>query len=135
LLLASGEAKQQSIEQLKRQEQEAKQKSQQAEELKRQKAEELKKVKENLSQIKGQLRTEKFKGAAAEVGSTLMDGIGSALSTSKFKRQQKEIENLKHEKHELQVDIEELFKTIKQERSEHQQETRELKAEDIKIHD
>ena len=126
LLLATEEAKQQSIEQLKREEQDAKQKSMQAEELKRQKESELKNTEENLSQVKGQLKTEKFKGKFAEVGTTVLDGFGSALGTSKHKRQQKEIETLKQEKYDLQSDIEGLTKTIQQERSQHQQEKTQL---------
>ncbi|MDR1089534.1 MAG: plasmid recombination protein [Prevotella sp.] len=100
-LLAVEEAKRQSIEELKRQEQEAKLKSRQAEEQKLQKESELKKTEENLNQVKGQLKSEKFKSSAADVGTTLMDGISSALGTSKVKRQLQEIETLKHEKHEL----------------------------------
>jgi len=122
LLLAQEDAKLLSIEELRRKEEEAKLKSEQAERLKQEKEAELKKTEENLSHIKGQLKTEKFKGAAAEVGSTLMDGIGSALGTSKFKRQQKEIEVLKHEKHELEATVEGLTKKIEQERSQYQQE-------------
>jgi peptidoglycan hydrolase CwlO-like protein len=64
-----------------------------------------------------------------------MDGIGSALGTSKVKQQQQEIEGLKHEKHELQQDIDGLTQTISRERSERQQETMQLKAEIHKIHD
>jgi hypothetical protein len=133
-LLAVEEAKRQSIEELKRQEQEAKLKSQQAEEQKQQKESELKKTEENLNQVKGQLKSEKFKSYAADVGTTLMDGISSALGTSKVKRQQQEIEILKHEKHELQQDIDGLTQTISKERSERQQETMQLKAEIHKIH-
>lgn len=134
-LLAVEEAKRQSIEELKRQEQEAKLKSRQAEEEKQQKESELKKTEENLNQVKGQLKSEKFKSSAADVGTTLMDGISSALGTSKVKRQLQEIETLKHEKHELQQDIEGLTQIISRERSERQQETMQLKAEIHKIHD
>jgi hypothetical protein len=63
-----------------------------------------------------------------------MDGINSALGTSKVKRQQQEIESLKHEKNELQQDIDGLTQTISRERSERQQETMQLKAEIHKIH-
>jgi DNA repair exonuclease SbcCD ATPase subunit len=135
LLLAEEESKRKSIEELKRQEQEARQKSAQVEALKQQKESELKKTEKDLSQTKGQLKAEKFKGAAAEVGSTLMDGISSALGTSKVKRQSQEIENLKCEKYELQQDVEGLTQTISRERNERQQETMKLKAEIHKIHD
>jgi len=135
LLLAIEDAKQLNIEQLRRQEEDAKHKSRQAKEIQRQKETELKKTEENLNQVKGQLKAEKFKGSAAEVGSTLMDGISSVLGTSKVKRQIQELENLKSEKRDLKHDIEKLTKTIQQERSLHQQKTKQLKAEIHKIQD
>jgi len=135
LLLAQEEAKRQSIEQLRRQEQEAKQKSIQAEELQRQKESELKYTEENLNQVKGQLKTEKFKGAAAEVGSTLMDGISSAFGTSKVKRQQQEIENLKEEKENLVHEIKELKQNITTMQQEHITAINKLKQELKKIYD
>lgn len=127
LLLAQEDAKLLSIEELRRKEEEANLKSEQAERLKQEKEAELKKTEENLNQIKGQLKTEKLKSTFAEVGTTVLDGFGSALGTSKHKRQQKEIEVLKHEKHELEATVERLSKTIKQERSQHQQEKAQLK--------
>lgn len=135
LLLAEEENKRKSIAELKRQEQEAKQKSEQAVSLQQQKESELKKTEENLNQVKGQLKSEKFKNSAVDVGTTLMDGISSVLGTSKVKRQQQEVENLKHEKHELQQDIDGLAQTIIRERNERQQETMQLKAEIHKIQD
>ncbi|MDL2265534.1 plasmid recombination protein [Parabacteroides sp. OttesenSCG-928-G21] len=134
-LLAVEEAKRQRIEELKQKEQEAKLKSIQAEEQKQQKESELKETEESLNQVKGQLKTEEFKNKAADVGSNIMDGLGLMIGTSKVKRQQQEIENLKHEKHELQQDIDGLTQTISRERSARQQETMQLKAEIHKIHD
>ncbi|MDF9829491.1 MobV family relaxase [Parabacteroides sp. PF5-6] len=134
-LLAVEEAKRQRIEELKQKEQEAKLKSIQAEEQKQQKESELKKTEESLDQVKGQLKTEEFKNKAADVGSNIIEGIGSLVGTSKVKRQQQEIESLKQEKYELQQDIEGLTQTISRERSERQQETMRLKAEIHKIHD
>lgn len=134
-LLAVEEAKRQHIEDLKQKEQEAKLKSIQAEEQKQQKEFELKKTEDSLNQVKGQLKTEEFKNKAADVGSTIMDGLGSMIGTSKVKRQQQENENLKHEKYELQQDIDGLTQTICRERSERQQETMQLKAEIHKIYD
>ena len=134
-LLAEEEAKRQRIEELKQQEQEAKLKSVQAEEKKQQKESELKKTEDSLNQVKGQLNTEEFKNKAADVGSSIMDGLGSMIGTSKVKRQQQENENLKREKHELQQDIDGLTQTISRERSERQQETMRLKAEIYKIYD
>ena len=50
-----------------------------------------------LKAVKGELRTEKLKNSAAEVGTTILDGIGSMIGTSKVKRQQQQIDTLKHE--------------------------------------
>jgi|AGTN01.3.fsa_nt_gi Plasmid recombination enzyme. len=135
LLLAVEYAKRLSIEELRRQEQEVKQQSTQAEILKQQKETELKKTEESLNQVKRQLKTEELKSKAADVGSNIIDGLGSIVGTSKVKRQQQEIENLKFEKRELQQDIDGLTQTISRERSEHKKETLGLKAEIIKIHD
>lgn len=135
MLLAMEDAKRLSIEELKRKEQDAMQKSQQAEEQKQQKESELKKTEENLNQVKGQLKTEEFKNKAADVGSNIMDGIGSMIGTSKVKRQQQEIEDLKTENKELKQDIAELHQTINQERQESQKAKGVLKAELSKVYD
>ena len=50
-----------------------------------------------LKAVKGELRTEKLKNSAAEVGTTILDGIGSMIGTSKVKRQQQQIDTLKQE--------------------------------------
>lgn len=134
-LLAVEEAKRQRIEELKQKEQEAKLKSIQAEEQKQQKESELKKTEESLDQVKGQLKTEEFKNKAADVGSNIIEGIGSLVGTSKVKRQQQEIESLKQEKYELQQDIDGLTQTISREQSERQREIMRLKAEIHKIYD
>ncbi|MDH6357776.1 MobV family relaxase [Parabacteroides sp. PF5-9] len=134
-LLQVEKAKRQRIEELKSQEQDAKQKSVQAEEQKQQKESELKKTEESLNQVKGQLKAEEFKSKAADVGSNIIESISSLVGTSKMKKQQQEIVNLKHEKHELQHDIDGLSQTINRERSERQQETMQLRAEIRKIHD
>lgn len=47
-----------------------------------------------LEEIKSKQKAEKFKSSAADVGSTIMDGIGSMIGTSKVKRQQQEIDTL-----------------------------------------
>jgi hypothetical protein len=135
LLLAIEDAKRLSIEELKRQELEAQEQSAQAEILKQKKETELKKTEESLNQVKGLLKTEELKSKAADVGSNIIDGLGSLVGTSKVKRQQQEIENLKHEKYELQQDVDGLTQTISRERSEHQRDTMELKVEIHKIHD
>lgn len=135
MLLATEEAKRQSIEELNRQEREAKLKSRQAEEQKQQKESELKKTEENLNQVKGQLKSEKFKSSAADVGTTLMDGISSALGTSKVKRQQQEIENLKEEKENLNQEVKELKQNIATIQKEHETAVDKLKQELKRIYD
>ncbi len=135
MLLAMENAKRLSIEELKRKEQEAMLKSQQAEEQKQQKESELKKTEESLNQVKGRLKTEEFKNKAADVGSNIMDGIGSLVGTSKVKRQQQEIENLKEEKETLIQDVKSLKQNIQTMQKEHQTAMDKLKQELKKIHD
>ncbi len=135
LLLAVEDAKRLSIEELKRQEQKAKQQSKQAEILKQQKETELKKTEESLNQVKGQLKTEELKSKAADVGSNIIDGIGSLVGTSKVKRQQQEIENLKEEKETLSQEVKSLKQDIHSMQKEHQTAMDKLKQELKKIHD
>lgn len=135
MLLAVEDAKRLSIEELKQKEQKAKLKSEQAEKQQQQEESELKKTEENLNQVKGQLKAEKFKGAAADVGSTLMDGISSALGTSKVKRQQQEIENLNAEKTNLIREVKELKQKTSVMQKEHETAIDKLKQELRKIHD
>lgn len=135
MLLAVEDAKRLQIEELRRQEQEAKLKSRQAEEQKLQKESELKKTEENLNQVKGQLKTEELKNKVADVGSNIMEGIGSLVGTSKVKRQQQEIENLKEEKENLTEEVKGLKQHIHTLQHEHQTITDKLKEELKKIHD
>lgn len=135
LLLAVENAKRSTIEELKQKEQEAKDKSEQAEKQQQQKESELKRTEENLNQVKGQLKTEKFKGAAADAGSSLMDGISSALGTSKVKRQQQEIENLNTEKVTLTREVKELKQKTAIMQKEHETAIDKLNQELRKIHD
>lgn len=101
LLLRIEEAKRQSVEQLEQKEQEARVLAEQATVEKQQTEKELAGKQSELQKVKGELKTEKFKGAAAEAGSVIMDGLSSALGTSKVKRQQQEIETLKGDNAEL----------------------------------
>lgn len=89
-LLKIEEQKRQAVEQFTQQEREARYDYKQAAELKAQKEAELKTVKD-------QLKTEKFKSAAADAGSAIMDGISSVLGTSKVKRQEQEIAELRQD--------------------------------------
>lgn len=59
--------------------------------------EELHQTTAELNAVKGGLKTERLKNSAAEVGSTILDGIGSMIGTSKVKRQEQEITQLQQE--------------------------------------
>ncbi|MDR2950222.1 MAG: plasmid recombination protein [Prevotella sp.] len=88
-----------------------------------------------LEEIKSRKKAEKFKNTAADVGSTIMDGIGSMIGTSKVKRQQQEIENLKEEKENLIQEVKELKQSIQTMLKEHESAMDKLKQELKKIHD
>lgn len=87
-----------------------------------------------LEEIKSQKKTEKLKNTAADVGSTIIEGIGSMIGTSKVKKQQQEIESLKEGNQNLQTENDEL----KQEKvailKEHETVTGKLKQELSKIY-
>jgi len=59
--------------------------------------EELHQTTIELKVVKGELKTERLKNSAAEVGTTILDGIGSMIGTSKVKRQEQEIGMLRQE--------------------------------------
>lgn len=65
-----------------------------------------------LKAVKGELKTEKLKNSAAEVGTTIIDGIGSMIGSSKAKRQEPEIGRLQHEVSARDESIETLQKKI-----------------------
>lgn len=52
---------------------------------------------EELNRAKKAMHTERLKNSAAEVGTTILDGIGSIIGTSKVKRQEREIGVLRQE--------------------------------------
>ncbi len=58
---------------------------------------ELHRTAAELNTVKGELKTERLKNSAAEVGTTIIDGIGSMIGTSKVKRQEQEIGALRQE--------------------------------------
>ncbi|PXV57131.1 plasmid recombination enzyme, partial [Dysgonomonas alginatilytica] len=134
-LLIKNEGMYQSLEELKQQEKEAYIRYEQANILKQQKETELKNTDEALKQRKGQLKTEKFVNKAADVGSTIMDGIGLVMGTSKVKKQQHEIDNLKADKETLAKEIKELRQGIKNIQKEHETILDKLKQELKKIYD
>ncbi|MBS7121607.1 MAG: plasmid recombination protein [Dysgonomonas sp.] len=135
LLLMQEESKRKSIEQLNWKEQEAKQDYEQAEKQKQQKEAELLQTEQVLSKTKGELKTEKLKNTAADVGSTIMDGISSMIGSSKVKRQQQEIENLKEEKQNLIQEVKTLKQNMQTMQKEHETAYDKLKQELLKIYD
>ncbi len=58
---------------------------------------ELHRTAAELNAVKGELKTERLKNSAAEVDTTILDGIGSMIGTSKVKRQEQEIGVLRQE--------------------------------------
>lgn len=73
---------------------------------------ELTKTEAELKVVKGELKTERLKNSAAEVGTTIIDGIGAMIGTSKVKRQEQEIDRLQHEVAARDESIETLQKKI-----------------------
>lgn len=59
--------------------------------------EELHRTEAELNAVKGELKAKRLKSSAAEVGTTILDGIGSMIGTSKVKRQEQEIGVLRQE--------------------------------------
>lgn len=133
-LLQIEEQKRLEVERWKRQEQQARMGYEQAEATRERKSAELEATEHELKAVKGELKTEKLKSAAAEVGSCIVEGIGSLVGTSKVKRQQQEIENLAGENEALRGEIDGLNKTIRQERREHEQAVEKLQGEIDKIY-
>lgn len=89
-LLEFEEAKRGAVDELERQEQEARILAEQASAKKQQAETELAGKQTELQRVKSELKTEKFKSTAADAGSAIMEGISTALGSSKVKRQQAE---------------------------------------------
>ena len=87
-----------------------------------------------LKAVKGELKTEKLKNSAAEVGTTILDCIGSMIGTSKVKRQQQQIDDLAKENERLHSEIKRQNKTIDRERREHEQIAKRLQGEIDRIY-
>lgn len=128
------ESKRQVVSELERQEEQARTRTEQATIEKQQAETELTGKQSELQQVKGELKTEKFKSTAADAGSAIMDGISSALGTSKVKRQQQEIESLKSENQSQQQKIVKLNQTINRQRQESEKTAGELKGKIDKIY-
>lgn len=84
-----------------------------------------------LKTVKGELRTEKLKNSAAEVGTVILDGIGSMIGTSKVKRQQQKIDVLQQEVATHVETIETLQKKIATMQSDHSRELTAMQARHI----
>ena len=89
---------------------------------------ELHRTAAELNAVKGELKTEKLKNSAAEVGTTMLDGIGSMLGTSKIKRQEQEIGVLRQEVAARDETIEILQTKILTMQSEHNRELTAMQA-------
>ncbi|WP_418974578.1 MobV family relaxase [Alistipes ihumii] len=90
--------------------------------------EELHQTTAELNAVKGELKTERLKNSAAEVGSTILDGIGSMIGTSKVKRQKQEIRVLRQEVTARDETIEILQTKIQTMQSDHSQELTAMQA-------
>lgn len=87
-----------------------------------------------LEEIKSQKNTEKLKKSALDVASTIVDGIGSMIGTSKVKKQQLEIENLKSDNEQLTGEIQVLHHKLDSVQKEYSTLTDKLKAELEKVY-
>lgn len=96
-LLKIEEQKRQEVERFSQQEREARYDYERAAACKVQAESELEQTAAALKTMKGQLKTEKLKSSAAEVGTTIIDGIGSMIGTSKVKRQEQELNKSRQE--------------------------------------
>ena len=83
---------------------------------------ELHRTAAELNAIKSELKTERLKNSAAEIGTTILDGIGSMIGTSKVKRQELEIGVLRQEVAARDETIEILQKKIQTMQAEHNRE-------------
>ena len=82
---------------------------------------ELHRTATELTAVKGELKTERLKSSAAEVGTTILDGIGAMIGTSKVKRQEQEIGVLRQEVATRDESIESLQKKIQTMQTDHSQ--------------
>lgn len=89
---------------------------------------ELHRTAAELNAVKGELKTERLKNSAAEVGTTILDGIGSMIGTSKVKRQEQEIGVLRQEAAARDETIEILQTKIQTMQSEHSRELTTMQA-------
>lgn len=74
---------------------------------------------QELSSVKVDIKKEKLKNSAADMGVTLLDGVGSLFGSSKTKQQQQQIEALEADNRSLSDNIKNLNAKIKTIESEH----------------
>lgn len=67
----------------------------------------MKTTEHKLKAVKGELKTEKLKNVVAEVGSNIVESIGSLVGTSRIKKQEQQIGTLQQEvaAHEKTIEI------------------------------
>ncbi|MFA5434087.1 MAG: MobV family relaxase [Candidatus Paceibacterota bacterium] len=96
-------------------------------------------AKQELSKAKSDISKEKFKNSAADVGTSIVDGIGSVLGTSKVNKQQREINSLKAENAELKEslgsEIKQLKERLRTTEAEHAKITDKLRQELKKVYE
>ena len=96
--------------------------------------EEKTEARQELTRIKNEIKTENLKKSAVDMTQTAVDGIRSVLGTSKIKRQQQEIEELKSENAGLHTEIRNLKQQIRMNESEHAKVTDKHRQELDKIY-
>lgn len=89
---------------------------------------------EELSHIKSEIKTEKLKSSAVDVATSAIEGISSMFGSSKTKRQQQEIEELKSENAGLHTEIQTLKQQIQTNEKEYARITNKLRQEVDKIY-
>lgn len=92
-------------------------------------------AKQELSRIKSEIKTDKLKSSAVDVATSAIEGIGSVFGSSKVKRQQQEIKELKSEKEVLQTEIKTLKEQMQVTEKEHAKITDKFRQELKKIYD
>ena len=90
--------------------------------------EQLRRTAAELNAVKGELKTKRLKNSAAEVGTTILDGICSMIGTPKVKRQEQEIGVLRQEVSARDETIEILQTKIQSIQSEHSRELTTIQA-------
>lgn len=103
---------------------------------------ELTKTEAELKAVKGELKTERLKNSAAEVGTTIIDGIGVMIGMSKVKRQEQQIAEfhgqigeLKRENIALQKEIETQKSTLERIKDESEKVMQGLRSEIAHLHE